>query len=232
MLGLRGRAETAAADARITRDLLSWTAESAELGLRVWRPHRQVAFGRQDEQAPGFEAAAGAAREHGYEVMGREVGGHAVAYTGRTAAFVRTEPIEDIRSGLTDRYEAVTTAVQRACWRLGAPVQRGEPANTFCPGSHALSGDGKLVGVAQRVTGEAALVAGIVLIDDHDAVASVLEPVYEALDIPFEPSTVGSLARAGGRTAWSSVRGELEEVLADDSPMEVRRADGQPFDRS
>lgn len=232
MLVLRGRADTPNEDRGVTDDLLSHTAATGQYGLRVWRPHQQVAFGRRDTHATGYDTAANLARDHGYEPMVRRVGGRAVAYTGRTAAFVRTEPVTDIRSGLDERYESVTTAVQRACWRLGAPVQRGEPPDSFCPGSHSLSGNGKLAGVAQRVTGDAALVAGVLLIDDQAAFASIIGEVYDALEIPFDPTTVGSLAGSGGRSAWPTVRAELEDALAEGRERAIRPADGQPFERS
>jgi hypothetical protein len=43
------------------------------------------------------------------------------------------------------------------------------------------------------------LAAGICVVRDHEAIASVLDPVYEALGVPFDPATVGSVRRALGR---------------------------------
>lgn len=210
---LRGRAGTRADDDARTGDLLEHTAETGDRAVRVWRPHRQLAFGRRDRRAPEYDMACEVAAAHGYPPIVRRVGGRACAYTGETVAFLRTEPVTDIRQGLDERYEAVTEAIQRACWRLGAPVQRGEPEGAFCPGGHALSAEGKLVGLGQRVTGEAAIVAGTLLVSDHEAIASVLGPVYDALDLPFRPTAVGSLARCGARTEWETVREELETAL-------------------
>jgi octanoyl-[GcvH]:protein N-octanoyltransferase len=222
---LRGRARTRETDADVTGDLMDRTGETGEPGVRVWRPHRQVAFGRRDERADGFGAARDVAEEAGYPAVVRRVGGRACAYTGATVAFVRTEPVTDVRSGLDERYDEVAAAVQRACWRLGVSAQRGEPEGSFCPGGHSLSAEGKIVGLGQRVTGETAMVAGTMLVTDHDAVAGVLEPVYEALGLSLNPDTVGSLARAGGRTEWEAVRTELERALVGDETPTVETVD-------
>lgn len=212
---LRGRAATRASDDAVTGRCLDRTADTGERVVRVWRPHKQVAFGRRDTHADGYDAAREAASQHGYQPVVRRTGGRACAYTGSTVAFLRTEPVENVRTGLGDRYDDLATTVQRALWRLGVPAQQGEPDASFCPGGHSLSADGKIVGIAQRVTGDAALVAGILVVDCHEELATVLNPVYDALGLPFDPETVGSLDRAGGRTEWPAIRLEIEGALLD-----------------
>ena len=81
---------------------------------------------------------------------------------------------------------------------VGVDASEGEPPDSFCPGTHSLQADGKVVGIAQRVRQDVALTAGLVVVRDHDAVAAVLSPVYDALGVPFDPASVGSVARAGG----------------------------------
>lgn len=222
MYVFRGCVEDPGADRDATADLLSWTAHTGEPTLRVWTPHRQVAFGRRDVRAGAYEEAAELARERGYKPMERSVGGRAVAYTGSTVAFARAEPVADIRSGMGGRYEVATTTVQRALWKLDVPVQRGEPADTFCPGDYSLSYDGKIAGIAQRVRKGAALVSGVIVVDGHEEIASVLEPVYDALDVPFDPMTVGSVERAGGRADPDTVVEVVEDALVGDREATVR----------
>jgi lipoate-protein ligase A len=228
MYVFRGRVEDPEADRDATAEMLSRTARNGEPTLRVWTPHRQVAFGRRDVRADEYEAAAEVAREAGFDPYERSVGGRAVAYTGSTVAFARAEPVEDIRSGMNDRYEAATTTVQRALWKLDVPAQRGEPTDTFCPGDYSLSFDGKLAGIAQRVRKGAALVSGVIVVDGHAEIAEVLEPVYEALDVPFEPDTVGSIERVGGRTDRETVIGTVEDALVGDREPTVREIDDVP----
>lgn len=220
---LRGRASTREGDYGVTGELLAETGRTGDAGVRVWRPHRQLAFGRRDERAAGYETAREIAAEHGYPPLVRRVGGRACAYTGSTVAFARTVPIGDVRSGLDDRYDKVTEAVQRACWRLGVPAQRGEPPESFCPGGHSLSAEGKLVGLGQRVTGDAAMVAGTLIVTDHEAIGAVLKPVYDALGLALDPDSIGSIDRFGGRTEWKAVRTELERALVGEDEMRVEQ---------
>lgn len=218
---LRGRGEDPTVDAQITADLLNRTAETGEAGLRVWRPHRQVTFGQRDARAPGYERAREAAAEKGFPPIERNVGGRAAAYSGTTVAFGHARPVADIRRGIDRRYDETAMAVQRALWRLGVPAQRGEPPDAFCPGNHSLQWRGKLAGFAQRVQVGAAIVGGIVIVRDHEAIAEVLEPVYNALGIPFDPATVSSVQRAGGTDDPEAVRDGIEETLVGDREAEI-----------
>ena len=233
MYVFRGRVGDPAADREATADMLSWTARNGEPTLRVWTPHRQVAFGRRDVRADDYEAAAEVARETGFEPFERSVGGRAVAYTGTTVAFARAEPAEDIRQGMADRYEEATTTVQRALWKLDVPAQRGEPEDTFCPGDYSLSyGGGKIVGIAQRVRKGAALVSGVIVVDGHEEIGEVLEPVYETLDVPFDSDTVGSIERVGGQVNPESVIDTVEDALIGDDETTVRQVGSVPVPES
>jgi len=213
---LRGRAGDLERDYERTRKLVARVAADDEPALRVWRPHRQVAFGRRDRRAAGYDRAREAARERGYAVLERAVGGRAVVYTGNTVAFALAEPTGDGRGSIAARYDRVSEAVQRALDTADVEAREGEPPDAFCPGSHSLQADGKLVGLAQRVRQEVALTAGLVVVSDHKAIADVLVPVYAALDVPFDPASVGSVARAGGDPA--AVVDALADELVGDRP--------------
>lgn len=221
MRAVRGRAATAEEDREVTRALRDDVRDSGERVVRAWTPHRQVAFGRRDARADGYEAAREAAEAHGFPPYQRAVGGRAVAYTGTTIAFVRIEPLDDIRSGLDARYDAATADLRSALTTLGVDAKRGEPPNTFCPGDHSLSADGKIVGLAQRLSNGVAQTAGVLVVRDHEEIAAVLDPVYEALDVPFDPASVGSLARAGGESDPVTVARAVEAALAGDCATTV-----------
>jgi lipoate-protein ligase A len=220
---LRGRAATIEADRAASMELLATTAGTGEPAVRVWRPHRQVAFGRRDTREAGYDAAREAAREHGFPPVERDVGGRAVAYAGSTVAFARAEPIDDIRSGLDDRYERCTVDVTRALARLGVDAERGEPPDSFCPGTHSLRASGKLAGIAQRVRQGAAITAGVLVVDDHDEIAAVLDGVYGALSVPFDPASVGSVERAGGDADPGTVVATVEAELVGEADPTVDR---------
>ncbi|WP_049902024.1 lipoate--protein ligase, partial [Natrinema sp. J7-1] len=154
-----------------------------------------------------------------------------VAYDGTTTlAFARAEPLADFRTGSTERYDRASAAVEGAFRPLGLEPIRGEPDDSFCPGTHSLSvasADGrqrKVVGIAQRVRSDAALVAGIVLVAAREKLAAVLERVYDALAVPLDPASVGTVAAAGGPSDPDAVRTALEEgLLGDASDVSIER---------
>ncbi|WP_408959552.1 biotin/lipoate A/B protein ligase family protein [Natrinema sp. 74] len=229
----RGRAASIEADREASDRLLSAVADG-ERAVRVWIPHQQVAFGRRDARLEGYDHAREAARERGYPPLERDVGGRAVAYDGETTlAFARAEPVADGRTGTTERYERTTADIERALRTLGLDPVCGEPDDSFCPGTHSLSvtdgADGgqrdgqrrKIVGIAQRICQNAALVAGVVLVANREALAGVLEPVYDALEVAFEPRSVGTVADAGGPSEPEAVQAALEDALVGDARPSV-----------
>ncbi|SFR98802.1 Lipoate-protein ligase A [Halomicrobium zhouii] len=194
---LRGRASDPETDQRRTREMVDAVADSDAPALRVWTPSRQVVFGRRDRRSDGYERARELVLQRDFAVREREVGGRAVAYTGTTVAFALAEPVDDHRRGIGARYDRALDALQSALADRGISAERGEPPDSFCPGSHSLqTDDGKVAGVAQRVRQDVAVVAGVVVVSDAATVADVLDPVYDALGVPFDPANVGSLAAA------------------------------------
>jgi hypothetical protein len=60
-----------------------------------------------------------------------------------------------------------------------------------------------------------------VVVRDHEEIAGVLDPVYAALDVPFDPESVGSVAKADGRADPERVARTIEELLVGDEETEV-----------
>lgn len=232
---VRGREPDPAADREVTADLLATAAADGEPALRIWAPHRQVSLGRRDTREEGFDRARELASDRGFRPVERSVGGRAVAYSGRTLAFAFAKPLSDARTGLDERYDWATDRVVDALRSAGAAVERGEPADAFCPGDHSIRGataegehtapraTGKICGIAQRVQQDAALVSGCVIVRDHATLAAVLAPVYDALSVPFDPRSVGSVAAAGGSTDPSRVARELEFAFLEGAEPRIER---------
>jgi len=210
---LRGRAETPERDGEVTKELIARTGETGEPRLRVWSPHRQIAFGRRDSNRDGYDRAREVVADSDYASVDRTVGGHAVAFTGNTVAFASAEPVSDARTGIQERYDEATATLERAFGDLGVDAYEGEPDGSFCPGTHSLSATGKIAGLAQRVHRDAAVVSGIVVVCDHEQIAATLDPLYDALDIEFDPDSVGSIARAGGPSSPDRVARRIEDAL-------------------
>lgn len=232
---IRGRAASPTADRERTREILETVGESGVPAVRAWTPHRHLAFGRRDANEPGYEAATAVAEASDFPPVERSVGGRAVAYTGTTVAFASLRPLDDPRSGLTERYERAVETVVTALSTLGVDAEPGEPPNSFCPGDYSvqapvLDGDaaatmGKIAGIAQRVTADAAMVSGVVVVTDEPEIRGVLDPIYEALEVPFDPASVGSVAAAGGPAAPEPVVRALEEAVLDGRAGTVEQLD-------
>jgi lipoate-protein ligase A len=221
---LRGRADTIDEDRAVTRALAADVEASGEPTVRAWTPHQQVAFGRRDARSDGYGRAREAAEAREFPAYERDVGGRAVAYTGSTVAFVRVEPVSDFRRGTDERYDRAVREIRDALRSLGVEAREGEPPDAFCPGAHSLSTDaGKVVGVAQRVRQGSAAVAGIVVVRDHEEIADVLDPVYGALGVSFDPDTVGSVAASGGPADPTRVARAVESALVGDRDATVER---------
>jgi lipoate-protein ligase A len=245
----RGEFATPAADREPTADLLASAAEGVP-AVRVTAPPRQVAFGRRDVRESGFDRAKRAARDAGFPPVERDVGGRAVAYTGSTLSFGVAVPTGDGRGSIDARYEAAAETLRDALRDLGADVVRGEPSAAFCPGDHSLRvagrargaddaatgtaerGGGKVAGLAQRVRADAALVAGVLVVSaaDSDQIARVTDPVYDALGVPFDPESVGSVGDAGGPDDVDAVARAVESAFVEgpwgDGEREIVRVDG------
>jgi octanoyl-[GcvH]:protein N-octanoyltransferase len=218
---LRGRKPAVDADRHRTGIMVDRAVETGETALRVWTPPRQVAFGRRDASADGYERARAIARQRGFPPVERQVGGRAVAYTGSTVAFVHADPTAE-RTAIDSRYEDAAVRLRDALGELGVDAIEGEPDGAFCPGTHSLQSAGKIAGLAQRARKEVALVGGIVVVRDHEAVADVLSPIYGALEVPFDPAAVGSVARAGGESSPDAVCDAISDAFADGA-VEVER---------
>jgi lipoate-protein ligase A len=211
---LRSRAKTIAADRERTDEMVESAVETGDPALRVWTPHQQVAFGRRDARMGGYDAAIAVAERRDFPTVEREVGGRAVAYTGSTLAFVYADPAAD-RTAIQSRYVEATDRLICALDSIGVDATQGEPPDSFCPGTHSLQATGKIAGLAQRVRSDVAVTAGIVVVSDHESIADVLEPIYDALGVPFDPDSVGSVTRAGGPGDAQRVGNAIVEAFSD-----------------
>jgi octanoyl-[GcvH]:protein N-octanoyltransferase len=164
--------------------------------VRLYRPAATVAFGRLDALRPGFPAAVRAARAHGFEPVLRAPGGHAVAYhegcLGIDEVLWERDPI----AGLQERFAASSERLAGALATLGVDARVGRVPREFCPGEFTVNARGrvKLVGTAQRVVRHASLLAASIAVTGADALRAVLEDVYSALELDWDPATLGGVA--------------------------------------
>jgi octanoyl-[GcvH]:protein N-octanoyltransferase len=164
--------------------------------VRLYRPAATVAFGRLDALRPGFPAAVAAARAHGFEPVLRAPGGHAVAYhegcLGVDEVLAEADPI----AGMHERFAASGERLAGALATLGVDARVGRVPREFCPGDFTVNARGrvKLVGTAQRVVRHASLLAASIAVTGADSLRAVLEDVYAALELDWDPATMGGVA--------------------------------------
>lgn len=188
-----------ATDVALAHELLRRAgAGTAPPLLRLSRPGRPtIAFSRRDTLSAGFPAAVGAARAAGFTPVIRAPGGRAVAFTTRALVVDHVAPDRDAISGLDDRFRSFGGLWAEVLRGLGVDARVGEVPGEYCPGSHSVNARGveKLVGTAQKVVGGAWLFSAVAILDDADVLRPLLDEVYRALDLPFDPVSVGALAR-------------------------------------
>nr|MBA3263616.1 lipoate--protein ligase family protein [Thermoleophilaceae bacterium] len=131
-----------------------------------------------------------------------------------TLEIAHAVPDPDPRAGIHRRFEATAELIARALGRLGVDARVGEVPGEYCPGRWSVNagGERKLAGIGQRVISGGAHVGTVIVVDDAASVRRVLEPVYAALGLAWDPATVGAVAEEASGRAWEAVR---EAVLAE-----------------
>jgi lipoate-protein ligase A len=185
--------------------------------LRVYRPRPTLAFSGRDCASLGIAAAAAAAREAGFAPVRRGPGGRAAGYHRGALCLdhVGSEAagLQQIRPRFAEFGELLAGALRE----LGVDARVGPVPGEYCPGEFSIN-DGlghKLVGTAQRLVRGGWLFGVVMLVLDPEPVRAVLTDVYAALDLDWDPGTVGA------------VDGSAAGVTVDDARAAVLRAYAQ-----
>jgi octanoyl-[GcvH]:protein N-octanoyltransferase len=180
--------------------------------IRIHRPAREVAFGRQDVASPGYEAARGAAIDAGFAAGERLAGGRAAVFHQGTVAIARAYSDPQPPKRTYARFEEMADLIAAALRDLGVEALVGEIPGEYCPGAYSVNARGavKLAGIGQRMIRGGAHMGGVVVASGEREVADVLVPVYRALDLDWDPTTSGSVADELGRDVDPD---EVEETL-------------------
>ena len=180
--------------------------------IRIHRPGNEVAFGRQDIASPGYSAAAEAARAAGFAAVERLAGGRAAVFHRGTIAIARAYADPQPPKRTYARFEEMADLIADTLRGLGVDARVGEVPGEYCPGAYSVNARGatKLAGIGQRMIRGGAHMGGVVVALDGREVARVLEPVYRALELDWDPATSGSVAEELGLDVDV---GELEEAL-------------------
>jgi octanoyl-[GcvH]:protein N-octanoyltransferase len=180
--------------------------------IRIHRPGDEVAFGRQDLASPGYEKAAEAARAAGFAAVERLAGGRAAVFHSGTIAIARAYSDPQPPKRTYARFEETADLIAATLRGLGVEARVGEVPGEYCPGAYSVNARGatKLAGIGQRMIRGGAHMGGVVVASGGREIAQVLEPVYEALELDWDPATSGSVSEEVGHDVDP---GELEEAL-------------------
>jgi lipoate-protein ligase A len=195
---VEGRAaQDPALDLALAPALLQRVAAGARRPLvRVYRPWPTVAFGRRDSFLPGFAGAAAAARRHGFTPVIRSAGGRAAAYHEQCLVIEEISAAFDATSGIQGRFAEEAHGQAGALRALGIDARVGAVPGEYCPGEFSVNarGERKLIGAAQRIIRGAWLFSSVVVVSGSGRVRAVLEEVYAALGLDWDPSSTGAVA--------------------------------------
>ena len=203
-----------ALDVALPHALLGLVAEGRRGGvLRLYRPHPTVAFGRRDSFLPGFAQAAAAAQRLGFTPVIRGAGGRAAAYDGGCLVIDEIVPEADSTIGIQARFSYEAELQAQALRSLGVDARVGEVPGEYCPGEFSVNARGrvKLIGAAQRIVRGAWLLSSVVVVEDAPGLRAVLEDIYAALGLDWDPATAGGVA---DEAPGVDVEGVREALLA------------------
>jgi len=192
----------AAADLDFAIELLQ-DVKAGRVGplLRLYRPVPTVAFGQRDTHLPGFDAAATACRNLGFEPLVRKAGGRAAAYHQGTLVIDHLEPERDAIAGAKGRFSFFGELLAEALRSAGVDAAVGEIPGEYCPGEFSVHGRNpalpshlvKLVGTAQRVVAGGWLFSSVIVVENSAPIRAVLEASYAALGLDWDPATAGAV---------------------------------------
>src|SRR5882724_3798963 len=180
--------------------------------IRIHRPGNEVAFGRQDLASPHYRAAADAARTAGFAAVERLAGGRAAVFHEGTIAIARAYADPQPPKRTYARFEEMAGLIAATLRGLGVDARVGEVPGEYCPGAYSVNARGavKLSGIGQRMIRGGAHMGGVVVASGGREVARALVPVYEALELEWDPATSGDVSAELGRQVDP---GEIEEAL-------------------
>jgi len=191
-------------------------APGARALLRVYRPLPTVAFSRRESLMPTFEAAAAAARSHGFAPVIRLAGGRAVAYDEDCLVIDLLTPSEQ-RFANEAVFDVAAASIRSVLMDLGVDARVGEVPGEYCAGAHSINARGqvKLVGIAQRVTRGARLVTASIVLGHAERLRAVVDDVYAAMGLEWNPATFGTLAGEGVRASPHELEAAITRGLAE-----------------
>jgi len=205
-----------ALDTSISRVILDKVSqESMPETLRIYTPPEVVAFGPLDTISLGYQASVLEARRKGFDAIRRLAGGRAAVFHRGTIAFSWTIPDADPRTNVDSRFNDASIILLSALRQLGVEARIGQVPGEYCPGRFSINARGKkkIMGVGQRLVSRATHLGGVIVLANSDRIRDVLTPVYRALELNWDPDTVGSIEDELGSTTYEEAQDAITEAF-------------------
>lgn len=202
-------------------DLHSERAEPGQEYLRIYRTPPVLAFTGRDCASPGIHAAARAATEHGFAPVRRAPGGRAAAHHHGALCLDHVGGFDGAGLQITQRFARFAELAAAALATLGVAAGVGAVPGEYCPGEYSVhDGHGhKLLGSAQRLTRTGWLFSTVIIVSDPEPLRDVLVDVSAALELDFDPASVGAVGTAVPGVGEDAVRTALLTALTGDTPV-------------
>ena len=108
----------------------------------------------------------------------------------------------------------------------------GEVAGEYCPGRYSVNARGaaKLAGIGQRVVGGGSHTGIVLVVEGEDRINAVLEPVYAALGLDWNPAASGSVRTEVPSAGWNAVRDAIVTEYAREYDLIESRLDADTLE--
>jgi lipoate-protein ligase A len=138
-------------------------------------------------------------------------------------------PDPEPRAGIHDRFAATANRLAAALARLGVDARVGEVDGEYCPGRYSVNARGaaKVAGIGQRVVGGGSHTGVVLVVEGEERINAVLEPVYAALSLDWDPAVSGSVKSEAPGATWSAVRDAIVTEYAREYDLEPTAMDSE-----
>ena len=125
-------------------------------------------------------------------------------------------PDDDPRPGIHERFRREANIVAEALRGLGVDARVGEVPGEYCPGGYSINAGGrtKLAGLGQRLIAGGAHVGAVIVVERPELLREVLAPVYEALELDWDPATAGAVSDEVPGTTVDDVIAALRDAYS------------------
>ena len=218
------RAETTPQqDMELVRSALAGLNENPVGMLRFYRPKPTAAFSPRDTAMPNYLEAAAAMRGLGFEPVERRTGGQLAVYDENALVINLVAAHREPHVQIHERFKLFSGAIVAGLRALSIDARIGALAGEYCPGDFSVNGEGriKLAGLAQRVMKHGYHIGAVISVLRSAKAKAAIAEAYDFLNMPFAPSTFGSLVEIDPRLSFATIHNQIQLSVAANIDIEA-----------